>query len=214
MATAREIIDNAVSDNGIIAAGQNPSVSEYDFALKKLNNIQRALFGDVIGPTLVAKPATVSRRVENGEMIMAGSVAITLTLHPTPKAGDRFGVADRGSFATNPATVNPNGYMLEATTANRVLNVNGLGGQWFFRDDKGNWELERDWGLDDVIYFDAPLERPLTAMLAVALAPSFGESVTLSKVTVLQADEGRELFMRRYGRKGRVESPPRKKADP
>lgn len=210
MATARTIIDAAFSDIGVTAAGQNPSVAEYDFALEKLNGLQRSFFGDVIGPPLIAKKAVTSRRVENGEQILAGAAAITLTLHPTPKAGDRFGVADSsGAFATNPATINPNGFLLEGVAANRVLNANGIGGRWFFRDDTGNWELERAWGIDDNIYFDAPLERPLTSMLATLLAPAFGEGITLSATTKQESDFGRDLFMRRYGRKGRVASPPR-----
>ncbi len=212
MTTAREIIDNALSDLGVIAAGQNASVSEYDFGLTKLNKLQRSLFGDVIGPPLQAKPAVASRRIENGEMVMAGTATITLTLHPSPKAGDRVGVVDaQNAFATFPVTLDPGNYLLENQTINRLLNVNGMGGQWFFRDDKGNWELERDWGIDDVIYFDAPLDRPLTAMLAVQLAPAFGQNATLAEATVADAGTGRMLFERRYGRKGRVESPPRQK---
>ena len=223
MATPRDIITNALSDLGVTKGGSTPDVNDINSGLGHLNRLQRSLFGDVIGPRLSAFPAgTAARRIENGEQVLAGAAAVVLTLNPTPKAGDRFGIVDsKGALSTNAATINPNGYLITGVTApfatqstNLALNTNGLSAQFFFRGERGVWETERNWTMDEEIYFDVIVERPLTAMLSRVLASTFSEGLTLSETLVQEAAEGKLLFARHYGRLGRVESPPRQKRDP
>lgn len=191
----RDICNRALREIGVLGAGDDPDAPEINDALVTFNTMQLSMFGDSIGPRLTAADVSASRTVENGERLQIRTAGATLTLPSNPKAGARFGVVLVGGTGT----IAPNGRFINGAAS----SITAAAGSWFFRDDTGNWEKERSLMLDEEPYFDPVLHEPLVYMLAVRLAPQFGEAQTLTPTIQTLAIQGRELFVARYGRRGR-----------
>lgn len=201
MATVSEIITRAMRMNGTLADGETPSASEADDALTVYNQMQRALFGDVIGVKLEPETAATGA-VRYGALYEAGAAAVTLTCPANPKDGWRFGIVDaKGTMNTNNVTVAPNGRKFKGVAAtSTVLNTASTYETYFFRADTGDWVLEADQTLTDTVYFPGDMLGGLSAMLAVTLASEYGKEAT--PVTAGLAKMGQDRFRQRYGRRG------------
>jgi hypothetical protein len=191
----RDLIYRALREIGAIGAAEVPTDADADDALEAFNAMQREMFGVVVGPRLIPAPATTSRSVENGERCITGASPVTLTLGASPRPGNRFGVVS----GVGAVTINPNGQRINGALTATVVTS----GSWFYRDDTANWEQERDLVLNDDSIFAPELDEALVYMLAVRLAPSFGEAVTLTPTISALAAQGTQVFAMRYGRRGR-----------
>lgn len=200
--TVEQLITRSTRMMGIIGDGATLSASEADDALTVFNQVQRSLFGTLIGVKL--SPETVATgTVRNGALYESGAATATLTCPANPKAGWRFGVSDaRGTLSGNAVTVAPNTRKFKGSTSNATLNTNGLSETYFFRDDTGDWVLEADLALTDNVYFPDELMGGLAAMLAVALANEYGKEAP--PATQRRATEGEAAFAHRYGRAGTI----------
>lgn len=199
--TALQIITRAMRMNGTLAASEpEPASSEADDALTTLNQLQRSLFGTIIGVKLEPETAATTT-VRYGALYEAGAAAVTLTCPANPRDGWRFGISDvKSGFATYNVTVAPNGRKFKGLATNTTLATADTYETYFFRTDTGDWVLEADWLISDTVYFPDELLSGLVAMLAVELAEEYGK--VPSQIAVARAAAGRERFSLRYGRRG------------
>ncbi|HEY5072058.1 MAG TPA: hypothetical protein VII63_08505 [Caulobacteraceae bacterium] len=205
----RDVIKRAARLHGAIASGDDPTADEMVDALIALNTMKRAMFGTVIGTRLSAQDATGSTmQAENGGLYQIPAALFTLTAPSKPRGGSRFGVADPNlNFATNNCTIARNGRLVEGLAANLVLSVAGTSRNWWFRPDTGNWTRETDYVTpDDTIEFPDGLIAYLPYLLAVAFAAEYGAD--LRQDVIAGAAEGREAFVKAYGRHGRNQLDP------
>ena len=198
--TVQQGITRAFRMLGILGEGQTPSAAESSDALDVFNQVQRGLFGDLIGVKLEPVAASTTTGMY-GAVYQGIGAAFTLTLPDNPKDGWRVGVADAAlAFATFNATIARNGRLLEGAAANLTLNANGTNRTWFYRTDTGNWEREKDLALSDNIYFADDIITGFCAMLAVSLANEYGKEAPAT--TIALAKDGAERIRTRYGRRG------------
>ncbi len=200
--TVDQLITRSLRMLSVLGDGVIAAASESDDGLTVFNQVQRGLFGTLIGVKLAAETAATGN-IRNGALYEAGAAAVTLTCPANPKAGWRFGVADaKAALASNAVTVAPNGRKFKGVATNGTLNTNGLSETYFFRDDTGDWVLETDLTLTSNVYFPDELMGGLAAMLAVALANEYGKEAP--PATQRNAQRGEMNFLHRYGRAGTI----------
>jgi hypothetical protein len=200
-----EVIARAMRLLGALAAGDEPSAYDLADAMVAFNTLKASWFGALIGQRLSAQNVSgaIAQAENGGEYVIPGGAAFTLTAPLNPRPGARFAVADGGlDFATYPCTIDPNGRLIDGAATPLVLNVSGVGGRWWYRDDTGDWAAEADFADPDAaIEFPDALIAFMPYMLAMVLAAEFNTEL---RQDVIAADTlGRTAMARRYAPRGR-----------
>lgn len=197
MTTVNEIIKRALRMAGRLGSGEDPSVTEGEDALVTYNTFLRSLFGSVIGDVLTVKVVSGANPAVHGGQYITGSVATPLTFPASPKAGNRIGIA----AGSGGASVVPNGLKVMNSTSTRAIAA-GVSETFFFRDDLGNWELERDHAaLSEDIYLAADTHDAMASCVAYKLIPEYMEGRQNERAP--DARLGLAAINNRYGRRGR-----------
>lgn len=213
MALVSQIITDAYQYNNLVALGVIPNAAEQAKGLRYLNRIFKGILGNELGYPLttykigtnnISQPdlfddtflATAPYRIpRNARVVLNLTSPTTAFLTPSPKDGDRLSIQDlSGNIATNPLTINGNGYRIQ-TSLSLTLNTNNLMADWFFRADKGDWYKISNLELTDAFPLPEEFEEYFITMLAIRLGASEGVELN-SQLTVVLRDGSRKLRSR------------------
>ena len=216
--TIQDVINRAMRLVGILAAGEDPTGTESTDALYVYNSLVQSLFGDIIGPKLVAQSlptamgnAAATYGIYPGILYQGtGGGNKTLQIQQQPKDGMRFGVADtNGAFNVAPVKLDPGAFGIvlapDGASAGGVqtLNTAGYSATWFFRADTGVFVNEADQTLTDTPYFPAAVIEALVTLLAVRLGAEYGNAAQVKPEVEQMAQQGRDIIAKRYARQSR-----------
>lgn len=202
--TIRDIITRSLRKAGILADGRTPTASELTDSLAIYNQMKSSWMGDIIGPRLwdITASAAVTAEVGGRYQVNTTSASVAVTLPASPRDGARIGVIDAVTkFATNSATMLPNGQLLDGVRTTKTLSVDTDGGAWWFNADGRGWIKEVDALVDDTFEFSAVIIEAAVNKLAARLADEFG--VPVSDVMKFNANQGHEVIVNRYCWAGR-----------
>lgn len=201
MTTVRRIIQRAFSLSGITASTVPAQADEMADALVVYNETKQSLMGDLIGPRLSPKPLAQDTVGDPGRMYQYYPSNTVLQLPPNPRAGCRVGVTDAlGKMDVSPLRVVGNNHKIEGSST--VVNMNQVNDSrvWWFNDETGNWQKEKNFGLDDNFEFSSSIEDAFCWMLALRLAVEYGNEITSLQQ---MASQSAATITRRYGMRGR-----------
>lgn len=195
MTTVTQIIIDAYREGNLIPVGATPSTAEYTEALMLLNRYITALLGNDMGEPMevialdrgnIATKDNVTLYMddliayyvpENTRIQANLTTAKSVNLCPNPKDGSRIGVVDNSNnFGTYNLTLIGNGRQIEGGTS-LVLNTNGFAGEWFYRDDIGQWKRWTNLTLTDTSPFPAEFDDLLVLGLQQRINPRAGTAV-------------------------------------
>ncbi|QDP50601.1 MAG: hypothetical protein Tp1125DCM00d2C21254131_42 [Prokaryotic dsDNA virus sp.] len=193
MTTVSQIITDAYRQGNLIARGTSPTTAEQTEGLRYLSRIVKSVFGNEAGEDL--NPFPIGRKdinrpqgypwyndvpdndwyvPKNLRLMLNLEDSVTLYLHPVPDDGSRFAVKDvAGNLSTYNVTVYGNGRNIDGASS-VVLNTDGEAGEWFYREDTGNWQKYAPMAVDDEFPFPEEFDDFFITMLAIRLNPSYG----------------------------------------
>lgn len=224
MTLVSQIITDAYRQGNLIAKGVTPTTTEQEEALRYLNRLVKAVFGFEAGEDLrplaigranISRPSgypwydTVPDEIDwfvpkNYRLMLNLTQPVNVYLHPDPDDGSRFAVQDvAGNLSTYNITVHGNGRNIDGSTQ-LTLNTNGEGGEWFYREDTGNWVKYSSLALDDVFVFPEEFDDFFITSLAIRLNPSYGIQLDPQSNAVLT--RSRKQLVSRYKQNIPVES--------
>ena len=179
MGTAREIIQTAYRKAGVLPLLTQPSAAQSTIALTELNRLIYNFvgFGSSLPWEMVRSDAEVRMDPDDAALRIAlqNAAPITITLPENPVDGARLQIIDpNGTLASYNVTLARNGWQIEGSAANLVLNTAGLNRVWMFRGDTGNWTRAADLALDDQMPFPVDFDLGWSLILARRLAGEFG----------------------------------------
>lgn len=201
MATAREIIQTALRKCGVVPLLQAPSATQATMALTELNRLiyQFVGFGSSFPFEIIRVDQALELDPDDPALRIAlqNTGAITITLPKLPVDGARLQIIDpNNTLGTYNVTIARNGWQIEGSAADLVLNTNGLNRVWMFRGDTGNWTRAADLVLDDQMPFPVEFDTAWGLILARRLAGEYG--VRLSEEDSRYAKDGLTRLRARY----------------
>jgi hypothetical protein len=178
MTTIAQLITDAYQYNNLVALTSIPTAEEQDKGLRYFNRIFRGVFGSELGDSLSESNVGFSTGSElvvpNTRYLCNANSSKVFRLPPTPRDGSQFSVQDvSNTFATHPATVDPNGRKIEGTFS-LLLNDAGFSGHWFYRADLGDWLKISSLETDSLFPLPEEFEEFFIIMLALRLNSSEG----------------------------------------
>lgn len=212
MTTTTEIITAAYREANLIPVGASPTTAEQAEALPRLQNLVSSVLGEDAGEELA--PVSLGRNnvqtpqafnlddwaydwVPPNIRVMANlQSAKTLNLPPNPQDGARFGVVDvSGNFSTYNLTLNGNGRQIEASSS-LTLSADGYAGEWFYREDLGNWALVSPLTLGGAMPFPAKFDDLFIIGLELRLVSRNSQSI--SAESAARYDDQSRQFKAKY----------------
>lgn len=206
MTTVSQIITDAFRVSNLLAIGTSPTTAQQDEALRYLNRIVKSVFGNEAGELL--KPFALGKNnvtrpdgtvyfddemstdwcvPDNVRFVCNLESARTIYLPASPDDGARFGVIDvSGNFSTTGLTINGNGRNIDGA-ATLALSTDGYSGEWFYREDLGNWVAYAPLTLVSTFPFPEEFDDFFITLLAVRMNPAYGAMI----------DEQANMIMRR-----------------
>jgi hypothetical protein len=201
MATAREIIQTAYRKLGIVPLLQAPSAAQAQIALTELNRVIYNFVG--FGTSFPWDQVRADKAIDLDpddpalRLALQNNIAITITLPKRPVDGARIQIIDpNNTLATYNVTLARNGWQIEGSAADLVLNTAGLNRVWMFRGDTGNWTRAANLGLDDQMPFPVDFDLGFSLILARRLSGEFG--VNLNPADMGYAKDAHTKLRARY----------------
>jgi hypothetical protein len=229
MTQVTDIIQAALRESNVIAAGQVLTSDQTSEALDRLQSLVLSSLGDEIGyimedwnisnasyvkPTGVPIPnaAMAGFAVEpNSRLLFNLTGILTIVLDPQPQDGQRVSVVDAASnFAAHNLTLNPSGRKINGSNANLVLSTSGVSLQWVYRSDLGAWVEIDPLVLASEMPFPKEFDDYFIILLAMRLNPRFGR--TLDQQSQVRFQQQTLQFVNRYTQ-SRLRSLPTPAAD-
>lgn len=223
MTLVSSIITSAYRETNLIGLGVIPSAEETTEGLDRLQNIVTSTLGFEAGEQLEQLPLG-RNEIEtpsgfpwygdslpqytcvplNTRLMLNLSSDSTVSLHPTPCDGARFGIVDVSqNLATNNLVVNGNGRLIESS-ATLTLNTNSLSREWFYRADLGDWKRVSTLLTSDQMPFPAEFDDMFITLLAMRLNPRHGNTLDPSSQAAL--NRSRSQFRSRYKQTDQMDS--------
>lgn len=205
MTLASAIIADAYRESNLVALVSSPSTLEQTEGLNRLNPLILSCVGNEAGQEL--RDLNIGGQFErqigewvphNARLVLNLAAAKTLKLHPRPHEGQRLAIIDAGgNLATRNLTLNANGRLIEGS-ATLVLNANGMGRQWMYRADTGNWAKISALAASDQMPFPQEFDDFFVTALAMRLNPRHSASMTKESLAVMERQ--RQQMRARYRR--------------
>lgn len=184
MTLVSSIITDAYRENNLIPLISTPSAAQVTEALRRLNAILLSTVGNEAGDGLNEFNIEGSNSDEslvndwipdNARLMFNNTSAKAYDLDPYPKEGQRFAIVDvLGNLATYNVVISGNGRRIE-DAATLTLSTNSLYRQWMYRSDIGNWVRIAAVEEDDEMPFPQEFDDYFITMLAIRLAPKYGQ---------------------------------------
>lgn len=221
MTQVLDIITQALRETNIIAINANPTPSEAQEGLDRLQAVILSVLGNEVGYIMedwgvtdadITRPSGYELASMANFTIAPQSRLIcnlandtTLDLDPMPQDGQRFSVVDAAlNMTTNTLTINGNGRLIEGATS-KLLNTNGLSQQWLYRSDKANWVSIDPLDIESEMPFPADFDDYFIIMLAARLNPRYGKE--LDPQSAARLEQQRVQFVMRYAQSRLRNSP-------
>lgn len=213
MTLVSSIITDAFREGNILPLGRTPNANQSTEALRLLNALFSAIYGDEAGESLQDWPlgnygrespaydlGYTEHRIDhptiNRRLIAVNETAKTIYLTLRPQDGSRMGIADPfGRLSTVPVTLDANGRTIEGGLT-LLLNTNGLFREWFYRADLGNWMRLTGVALGDEMPFPSDFDNFFMTLLALRLNPRYGRTMDEQSAAIYKAE--RKKFVARY----------------
>lgn len=211
MTLISSIISDAFREGNILPLGVSPSTNQSTEALRLINAVFSAIFGDEAGESLTDWPLgsygreytdtvpndyTLTHPFLNRRLIVSNTAAMTVYLSPYPQDGARMGIIDPlARLATVPVTLNANGRTIE-NAATVVLNTASLTREWFYRADLGDWVRLTSKVAADEMPFPTDFDNFFITTLAMRINPRYGRSMDEQSIEVYKSE--RRKFISRY----------------
>jgi len=211
MTVISSIIADAFREGNILPLGKAVTAAQSVEALRLLNQLFSACYGDEAGERLEDWPLGNFGQVDpffpvdqyqrarptiNKRLVAVNEAAMDVYLPTYPQDGSRLGIADPyGRLSAFPVTLNGNGRRIE-DLASLVLNTDGLSREWFYRADLGQWvRLTSKTDTDDMP-FPEDFDAYFSILLALRLNPRYGREMDPQSQSVFKAE--RSKFVARY----------------
>lgn len=213
MTLISSIIADAFRESNILPLGKAPNTNQATEALRLLNALFSAIYGDEAGEGLTDWPLgnygrespgydiaytdqCIDHPTINRRLIAVNTEARTVYLTLRPQDGARMGIADPfGRLATVPVTLDANGRTIESALT-LVLNTNGLNREWFYRADLGDWVRLTEKADTDEMPFPADFDNFFITLLAIRLNPRYGRVMDDQSAMIYKSE--RKKFVARY----------------
>jgi len=205
------IITDAFREGNILPLGKEPTTLQAGEALRLINQLFKAVYGDEAGEGLTDWPLGDFGQVNpfytipddqrrrptiNKRLVAINEAAIDVYLPVYPQDGARMGIADPyGRLATVPVTLNGNGRRIE-DQAYIVLNENGMSREWFYRADLGQWVRLTSKIATDEMPFPDDFDIFFTILLALRLNPRYGREMDAQSQAIFKGQK--QSFVARY----------------
>lgn len=216
MTLVSQIITDAYRQGNLIAKGASPTAIEEVEGLRYLSRIVKSVFGNEAGEDLLPFPVgrgNISRPSgypwyddvpdnnwyvpKNIRLMLNLDNELSVYLHPDPDDGSRFGVTDiSGNLSTYNLTVYGNGRNIDGSDS-VVLNTDGDIGEWFYREDTGNWTRYTPLSVTDEFPFPEEFDDYFVTMLALRLNPGYGIQLDPQSSEILRRSK-RQLVSRYF----------------
>ncbi len=200
MTLASDIIQRAYRENNILSINGALTINQSTEGLQLLNTILLSSIGNEIGEKLKNWPIgnlNVTFPYQwnavfwqyppiNVRLIYNVDSPQTIFLPIQPCDGSRVSVVPtNGVFATNPLTLDGNGYLIDGA-ATLVIDTDDDAGAWIFRADLGEWIRYTQIAAGDQIPFPSEFDDYWATMLAFRLAPRNSNAVDPGTVEALK----------------------------
>lgn len=213
MTVVSSIITDAFREGNILPLGKAPTSAQSTEALRLLNAILRAIYGDEAGENLEDWPLGTygqtdpqltetitdyfrSRPTLNSRLLALNEAAFTVYMPPFPQDGSRMGIADPYSrLAAYPVILDGNGRPIEGA-ATLTLNTNGLFQEWLYRADLGQWVKIQASADTDEMPFPDDFDNFFMTTLAMRINPRYGRQMDPQSQSVYASE--RKKFIARY----------------
>lgn len=198
MSLISDIITEAYRESNLIAVGTTETAAEQAEALKLLGRFINSLFGEEsgelfqainIGHNNVDYDFTFYDGIEDWYIPLNVRLMLNLEgpkstkLHPYPCDGARLSVIDISkNLDENNFTLQGNGRTIQGQPS-ITLNEDGFNGEWFYRDDIGDWSKLTNLELTDPSPFPTKYDDLLIIGLALRLAPRTGTPLSAESVS-------------------------------
>jgi hypothetical protein len=225
MTTISEIISDAYRESNLISINATPTVAQQTEALRLLNRIVIALFGNEAGDPFTNinvgnnNVQTTSIFVsdnnesyfnsgwtvpQNSRLTLNLTEPRSLILNPCPNDGERLSVVDASNnLSANPLTLLGNGRSIEGATS-LVVSVDGTETQWFYRSDTANWAKLSSLLITDESPFPSEFDDLLIIGLTIRLSTRNGG--TLAEASVSNYNNVEREFKARYAQPTQIGS--------
>lgn len=185
MTQVSEILERAYDETNLLGELNNPTPVQGREALTRLNSILLSTIGNEVGEKLnnwpignlnVTFPYSWNAVFWqyppiNVRLIYNVDSPQIIFLPIQPCDGSRVSVVPtNGVFATNPLTLDGNGYLIDGA-ATLVIDSDDLAGAWIFRADLGNWIRYTRLLSSDEMPFPEEFDDYFITMLAIRLDP-------------------------------------------
>lgn len=184
MTTILDHASRALRALGVIGKGQVASGSDGEDALQHYQDMINDLPGLRKGRwTEVLLTSAAAYEASDGERINVQGYAATITLPTTYEDATGTTVPQR-----------------DLSRVQIIGTGHAQAGLWVYVASAGAWVQVDDLELSDDVPFGAEDDAGMVAMLAVELAPEFGEQATLSQVVIERAGRQLRSFRARFRR--------------
>lgn len=213
MTLVSSIINDAFRESNILPLAKAPTAAQETEALRLLNQLLSAIYGDEAGEGLQDWPLGnfgrespaynlgwtdehIDRPQINRRLIAVNEQAKTVHLTLWPQDGSRMGIADPfGRLASVPVTLDANGRTIEGA-ATLLLDTNGLYREWFYRADLGNWMRLTGVLATDEMPFPPDFDIFFTILLAMRVNPRYGRMMDPQSAETFKGQK--KSFVARY----------------
>lgn len=213
MTLISSIVTDAFREGNILPLGREPNANQAAEALRLINALFTAVFGNAAGEmlhdwplgnfgrespgyNLAATPDQLSHPEINRRLIALNEEALTVYLTLYPQDGARYGIADPFSrLAAFPITLDANGRTIEGA-ATLLLDTDGTNRQWFYRADLGEWVRLTAKIATDALPFPEEFDNFFITLLAMRLNPRYGREMDSQSALIFK--EARRSFIARY----------------
>jgi hypothetical protein len=191
MTAVGNIVEDAFRELTTLNEFQNPTPTQAQQALERLQSLISAVYGYDIGEKLedwpVGREGQHTRSgwsevqwkwpIANSRLVLAHTTIQTLYLPPAPENGARLQVVDlRGALANYPVTLDGNGRFIGGQPL-LLLDTPGLNAKWMYDDDTANWTQIEGLAFDGEMPFPPEFDDYFIIKLAARLAPRYGRSM-------------------------------------
>lgn len=220
MTVALDIVVQSLRETNIIAIDANPTPSEAEEAVERLQSLVLSVLGNECGyimedwvirnsgmdnPLAVTQPSGYDLSTASianytvrpqSRLVVDLSAAQTVNLDPMPQDGQRFSVVDvAGNFNTYNLTINGNGRKIEDATS-LVLSDDSVSKQWLYRADKSNWVSIEPLDIESEMPFPPDFDDYFIISLAMRLNPRYG--IDLNQASAARLAQQKPQFIARY----------------
>lgn len=211
-----DIIRDGYRESNLIAISEEPTGAQRQEGLRLLNRLLLSVFGYDEGETFqpyylgqnnISKPAGFPYHdpyynlqnwfvPNNTRLVLNLTESKTVWLNPSPQDGDRFAVLDNsGNLVTYPLIVNGNGHKIEGADS-QTYDTNGLGREFMYRADKGNWQVVNPLVETDEWPFPPEFDDMFSISLALRLNPR--NQIQLANESMVALRRSMSQFKARY----------------